>query len=225
MQQQAPLDYVREYYDSNCKNALRFPDEAAGNIGFLAKVDGNAVLNVGCGPQFFDNAKCFKAIPQLYVGVDINAATIEFLESDLNPLLVTNRRMVLAALPQIELYAADVFDCANRFNGRFDWIVGRGMFAPFYGNRLPEMLAIMRDALKPGGRLLKTTWHGPRRSPEQTADRLRYGYDSAAEPTPDDLIDVFAAAGLTTVIDDRRLCNPETYGWQQVQNCIFEITN
>jgi SAM-dependent methyltransferase len=218
---QPPMDYVIDYYNS--RKHMRFPGETAFTYANLGRVDGHAVLNAGCGPQFFDHALRFKTIPDIYAGIDVSAATMEFLQSGLDPRMVDARTEVTARGTRTELHAADIFDCAGRFAGRFDWIVGRGMFAPFHGNGLPEMLVIMRDALKPGGRLMKTTWHGPHGTPGQTADRLRYGYDSAAEPTPEDLIHAFAAAGFATVLDERFPCGPG-YGWREIQNCVFRKT-
>lgn len=224
MQQQAPLDYVRSYYGLSHDKRGRFPLEAKFTYSGLARVDGESVLNVGCGPQFYDHLLQFKTPPRRCVGIDLNAATIEFLRSDLDPRLIESRSSVKAAGTEIELAATDIFDCADELRGRFDWIVGRGFFATFYGGRLPQLLAIMRAALKPDGRLLKTTWHGPHRSPEETAKKLRYGYDTQAAPTPDELVAAFAASGFAFEIDERRACDPATYGWQQLQNCVFRVS-
>jgi SAM-dependent methyltransferase len=223
--QQAPLEYVHRYYNSFHRRRADFPIEAAFSYLGLSQINGPAVLNVGCGPQFYDHVLQFENAPRDYLGIDVNAATVEFLRSDIDPRITAAREAVAARGTSCELRAADIFLRDPALNGRFDWIMGSGVFATFYGDRLRELLPVMCAALRPGGRLLKTTWHGPLRTPGETADKLRYGFDTTADPTADDLIEVFAASGLTTRLDIRHTCEDPAYGWQQIQTCVFQLNN
>jgi SAM-dependent methyltransferase len=219
---QAPLAYIVELYAKIQDMSRRFPDAWAFTYQALATVDGGQVLNVGCGPNFFDHGRPFKRPPSHYVGLDVSEATIRFLRDDLDPELVKARADFASAGTKIELVAADIFEWSKTCRGRFDYIVGRGVFGALYGDRLTELLPLMRSALKPGGQLVKTTWHGPHRSAQETADKLRYSYDTDAAPTPGDLVAAFRSAGFSVMLDQRYDCDPLTLGWHQIQNCVFK---
>ena len=66
MHVQAPLQFVRDYYDSVQRKNERYPDVAAFWLDALSAIDGDAVLNVGCGPMFYDNMKHFARPPAYY---------------------------------------------------------------------------------------------------------------------------------------------------------------
>ena len=79
----------------------------------------------------------------------------------------------------------------------------------------------MARALRPKGMLLKLTWHGPHRSAEETREKLAYAYDNPEEPTPDELLAAIENAGFSLVEQEFLACNPESYGWDGIQSCLF----
>ena len=79
----------------------------------------------------------------------------------------------------------------------------------------------MHEALRPGGRLLKITWHGPHRSAEESRDKIRYRYDGPEEPTPEALIADIERAGFVLSESSILECGPATIGWDAIQVCLF----
>lgn len=221
MHVQAPLQFVRDYYDSVQRKNERYPDVAAFWLDALGAIDGDAVLNVGCGPMFYDNMKHFARPPACYVGLDINESSFDFLRHSDDPHLLEARKFAEQAGTRVEFVCADIFDCAERFENQFDCILGVGFFATFHGVMFDRLLALMHLALRPGGRLLKLTWHGPHRTEAETCDKLRYRYDNEHEPGPQELVEGFARAGFVLESQSIYDCPHGTVGWDAIQACQF----
>lgn len=221
MQTQAPYDYIRDYYAQVRERIAEHPDVASFWLTSLGRIDGRAVLNIGCGPTLYDYLMRFGEPPEEYVGLDINRSTFEFLERSVDPELRRMKAKAEAQGTQTEYLCADVFACEDALEGRFDSILGIGFFATFHGTRFDRLMRIMHRALKPGGRLLKVTWHGPHRTAAETADKLRYRYDSPEEPSPDELVGAVEQAGFSIEHDAVLECDPQTVRWDAIQVCLF----
>lgn len=219
---QAPFQYVSDYYASVQRKNARFPDVARFWLSALGQIDADSVLNAGCGPMFYDNLLHFARSPRVYVGLDLNASSFEFLNHSTDPDLLAAKARAEASGGRIELVCEDMLACGERFEGRFDAIVGVGFFATFHGAGLDRLLAVSHKMLKPGGRLLKLTWHAPHRSAAQTADKLRYRYDSAEEPSPEDLVAAFEDAGFRLANQSTLECDPAEIGFEAIQACLFQ---
>ncbi len=224
MRSDAPLDYVQWYYNLDHERWSGFPDVTAFMDGFLAEVGGAAVLNAGCGPQFFDMMFKFARLPERYVGVDVSEATLTYLETATDHRLVKAREATAGTAVTTELLCADVFDCADQLRGRFDTVLAIGFIGTFHDEGLDRLLMLLRDSLKPGGRLIKMTWHGPHRTPEQTAEKLKYGYDSQKEHQPQEFLSQIERAGFATLRHEIFTCDPDTYRWDVIQGCVFQRT-
>jgi len=221
MHVEAPYEYIRDYYDNVHKKNDGDRRVAEFWLSKLATVHGESVLNIGCGPTFYDYMLRFGHPPREYVGLDINKSTFDFLQRSKDPRLLKAKARALELGTQTEFIAADVFQCGDSLADRFDNILGVGFFATFHGDRFAQLLEIMARALRPGGLLLKMTWHGPHRTAEQTRKKLEYAYDNPEEPTPDELIAGFENAGFSLVKQDILECDPESYGWDAIQCCVF----
>jgi cyclopropane fatty-acyl-phospholipid synthase-like methyltransferase len=148
-------------------------------------------------------------------------STFEFLERSEDPRLLDAKARVRELGARMELIGADVFDCETRLEGRFDCILGVGFFATFHGPRFEQLLAVMARALRPDGRLVKLTWHGPHRTAEETRKKLEYGYDNREEPSPDELVTGIEGAGFSLVEQEILECDAQSYGWDAIQFCVF----
>lgn len=221
MHTEAPYGYIRDYYDHVHRVNAQDPEVAEFWLSRLARIDGDAVLNVGCGPTLYDYMLRFGRAPSEYVGLDINASTFDFLRGSEDPRLVAARDRVSALGTRTELIAGDVFDFAASLANRFDWILGVGFFATFHGPRLERLLGVMSDALRDDGMLVKLTWHGPHRTPEETRKKHEYGYDNPEEPSPAELVAEFERCGFELVEEDILPCRPESTGWDAIQFCQF----
>lgn len=222
MQAEAPYEYIRDYYQHVHRKNSRFPDVTSFWLSSLQHVRGASVLNVGCGPQLYDYMMHFGRPPSEYVGLDINRNTFEFLRRSRDPRLLRAKARARELGTRIELLCADVFDCKRELEDRFDSVIGVGFFATFHGRRFDRLIDLIRRTLKGEGMLLKITWHGPHRTPEETRNKLRYRYDSAVEPSPDALVAGIERAGFTLRHQSILECDPETYGWDAIQVCVFQ---
>ena len=221
MHTEAPYEYIRDYYSKVHRKNADDPAVAEFWLSKLAHIRGECVLNIGCGPTLYDYMLRFGRAPRQYVGLDINKSTFEFLRRSRDPRLLKAKAQVRELGTETELIGADVFEYADELEGRFDSIVGVGFFATFHGPRFEQLFDIMARALRPGGKLLKLTWHGPHRTAKETREKLEYAYDNPEEPAPEELVAGIEKAGFLLEEHDLLACDPESSGWDAIQSCLF----
>lgn len=224
MQTQAPYEYIRDYYRQVHDKIRRNPKVAGFWLDGLRHVKGAAVLNAGCGPMLYDNVRYFGEPPREYVGLDINQSTFEFLENDRDPRLLQGKAAAQAQCDRIELLRADILECADALAGRFDCVLGVGFFATFHGERFEKVMRIAHRSIRGEGRLVKITWHGPRRTAAETRDKLKYRYDNAEEQTPDELVAAIERAGFALLENSVLHLDPERDRWDAIQVALFAKT-
>lgn len=225
MVKQAPYSYIADYYDSVQKKNAAFPEIAAFWLDGFRHVQGDNVLNLGCGPTFYDNLMHFGAVPKRYVGLDLNENSFTFIKNGTHPALIEARNYAKQQSVETTFIAGNVFDHVDELENTFDCILGIGFFATFEGETFEKLLAATRKMLKPNGHLLKMTWHGSQRNQEETEAKLKYRYDNEKEPSADELVSKFLAHGFRLVENDLLNCPPDTVGWQQIQVALFQKTS
>lgn len=218
---QAPLTYIANYYDSVQKKNAAFPEVAEFWLSGFRHVTGKKVLNLGCGPMLYDNMLRFGETPEIYVGLDLNAASFEFLEKGDHSALIEARAKAESICPDIQFIAGDVFDHMADLEGQFDAILGIGFFGTFEGQLFDGLVAATHQMLKPDGQLLKMTWHGAQRSARETEDKLKYRYDNEIEPPAEELVRLIEAQGFSIAVNDILNCPPNTVGWDKIQVATF----
>ena len=221
MHTEAPYEYISDYYDHVHRKNAEDPAAAEFWLSKLARIDADDVLNIGCGPTLYDYMLRFSRPPLSYTGLDINKSTFEFLRRSTDARLVAARDRVAALGTRVELIGEDVFRIAPRLEARFDCVLGVGFFATFTGRRFDRLLEIMQRSLRPHGVLLKLTWHGPHRTPEETRKKHDYAYDNPEEPAPDELVRGFERGGFRLMEQEILSCNAATTGWDAIQYCLF----
>jgi SAM-dependent methyltransferase len=218
---QAPYHYIEDYYESVLRKNEKYPDVARFWLSAMNQIDGDSVLNVGCGPMLYDNLAEFSKPPKNYVGFDLNQASFDFMEQSDNTHLASVKAAADALDTTIDTICGDIFDYTDAFTDRFDSILGVGFFATFEGRQFDDLLQIMFRALKPGGQLLKLTWHGPHRGAEETRKKLVYRFDNREEPTPEYLVDKFERAGFELRHQSILECSQAAIGFEAIQVCHF----
>ncbi|MDJ0949993.1 MAG: methyltransferase domain-containing protein [Alphaproteobacteria bacterium] len=221
-QLQAPYDYIRDYYSEVRQRIAEHPDVASFWLSSLSHIKGRSVLNAGCGPTLYDYLVHFGEPPEEYVGLDVNESTFDFLLRTEDPELLQLKAKAAAQGTRTEYLCADVFNCGEALKDRFDSILGVGFFATFQGERFDRLMRLMHRSLKPDGRLLKVTWHGPHRTAAETADKLRYRFDSPEEPTPGELVSAIERAGFSCEYNAVLRCDPEIVYWDAIQVSLFD---
>ena len=218
------MAYIDRYYRRQVDFALRFKEITDEIFRPLRDVGGGAVLNVGCGPMFFDNAVYFATPPERYVGVDLNEAAIDYLQSSDHPNLAAARDRFRESSGIPVLLAGDIADPDLPLEGRFDYVLAIGVIGALWPEQSAHVVRCIGAFLKPGGRLIKVTWHGARRTPEEHAEKKRYSFDSNVDPTPAELVEHIVGAGFAVVTDNLLTTDPATYQWEMVQTSVFQRT-
>ena len=208
MSLQAPYEYIANYYDQVQKKNLRFPEVADFWLSGFRHVKGESVLNLGCGPMFYDNFLYFRDKLKNYVGLDLNEQSFEFLEKSQHPNLLFAKEKAQKQDMDMRFIKGSVFDHIGSLKNQFDTIVGVGFFATFEGEEFKNLLAGCHSMLKPDGRLLKMTWHGTQRTAEEQEDKIKYRYDNENEPAAHELIKRFENENFKTLDNEVLHCPP-----------------
>jgi len=221
MPELAPIEYIRDYYEGSLSKAADFPREYGFYQSFLSYVKGAAVLNVGCGPLYYEDLWHFGEVPEHYVGIDVNTNTFEYLEQSQHPRLVEGRNYVNSHKIRTEFIAESVFDWAAKTDARFDSIFGVGVFATFYGDEFDRLMSLLRRVLNKGGHLVNVSWDGTYYTEQQYQEKLKYRFSGTDGPTTDELIDWVQKAGFKLM--ERRILatDAKTYNWDSIQVSAF----
>jgi cyclopropane fatty-acyl-phospholipid synthase-like methyltransferase len=217
----APLEYIRDYYEGSLSKADLFPKEYGFYQSFLSYVKGASVLNVGCGPLFYEDLWHFGEVPHHYVGIDVNTNTFEYLEQSQHPRLVKCKNYVKSHKIRTEFIAESVFDWAAETDYRFDSVFGVGVFATFGGTEFDRLMNLLRRVLKKGGHLVNVSWDGTYYTEKQKREKLKYRFSGTEGPTPDELIDWVEKAGFKLM--ERRILttDAQTYKWDSIHVSAF----
>jgi len=221
MSTDAPLEYVKWYYETDHVRWETFPDVTEFIGSFLREVDAEQVLNAGCGPQFYDHMLRFGSTPKRYVGIDVSRSTICYLNSSSDERMVQAREAANSKGVTIRTMCASIFDVDFELMDPFGTVIASGFIGTFHGEQLDRLCQVLHGALRPGGKLVKLTWHGPHRPAEQTSEKLKYGYDSLEEHEPNHLQNQICANGFAATRSEMFECNPDTYKWDVIQGCVF----
>jgi SAM-dependent methyltransferase len=221
MPELAPSEYIRDYYEGSLSKADLFPREYGFYQSFLSYVKGASVLNVGCGPLFYEDLRHFGEVPQHYVGIDVNTNTFKYLEQSQHPRLAEGKNYVKTHDIRTEFIAESVFDWAAETDARFDSVFGVGVFATFFGSEFDRLMSLLWRVLKKGGHLVNVSWDGSYYTDEQRRDKLKYRFDGPKGPTPDELIDWVGKAGFKLM--ERRILttDSQTYKWDSIHVSAF----
>jgi SAM-dependent methyltransferase len=217
----APIEYIRDYYEGSLSKADLFPKEYGFYQSFLSYVKGVSVLNVGCGPMFYEDLRHFGEVPQHYVGIDVNTNTFEYLEQSQHPQLTEGKNYVKSHKIRTEFIAESVFDWAAETDAHFDSIFGVGVFATFYGVEFDRLMNLLWRILNKGGHLVNVSWDGSYYTEEQRRDKLKYKFDGPKDPTPDQLIDLVEKAGFKLMERRILITDPQTYKWDSIHVSAF----
>lgn len=217
----APIEYIRDYYEGTLRKADLFPQEYGFYQSFMRHVKGASVLNVGCGPLFYEDLWHFGDVPHYYVGIDVNTNAFKYMEQSRHPRLLEGKKYVKSHKIRTEFIAGSVFDWAAETDTRFDSVVGVGVFGTFYGDEFHRLMRLLWGVLNKGGHLINVTWDGSQYTAEQRRDKLKYQFDRPKGPTPEQLIDWIEKAGFGLIEKRIMTTNPQTYKWDSINVSAF----
>ncbi len=176
--EQASWDYVKDYYKV-WGDRSGFPKEYAFRKFYGKRIKGNSILNVGCGPLFFDDCLFFEEMPKEYVGFDINRTNLEFAKKSKVPRLVKARKKVLASKTRWKLLQWDVLKYKKEFFGKFDAIFTTETLGILNDKNFSKAINNLYKYIRPGGLMLHQVMSDCNYEYDLDDETLKYGFDSS----------------------------------------------
>lgn len=208
----ASREFVEKYYTDDL--AEQSSTESQWAQQWLKDVEGEHVLDIGCGPQLYDDAIKFKNLPKELVGVDLNETNIEFLKTSTHPTLVQSQKILAEHGTKVDFLVHDITIAQDEFINHFDAVVASGVLGMFDEKDTARILSLIYQYLKPGGRFVAVSWGDDRLSPEKFEERNRYGWYWRKGPTPEGIANLIKETGFTILKQAiHQVTNPNEYEW------------
>ena len=221
MNDEAPLAYVKDYYEQLLERRRFFQEATTFYLRELRHVRGRRVLNAGCGPQLYDYLRHFGELPEVYFGVDINRSTFEYMKRSRNSALLASRRFARDECIDVRDVCADISDCMESL-GPLDCVVGVGFFGTFCEQRFRRMIDATHRGLRPLGLLVIISWYGCHLSRRVHRRKVRYRYDGLNSPSLDETVSWTERQGFQLVHRTQfDVPDQDVYGWETIQSCVF----
>lgn len=221
-QEQASAEFVREYYDNRVKRRALFPETRGFYEVQLKNVDGDRVVNVGCGPQLYDDLRHFRRAPREYIGLDLNRENISFLNESSHPELLEAKRLAEESGTKTRLICGDILDPELKLS-HVDCVLSVGFLGIFVEEKFAEAVTRIGSWLRPGGRLVNLAWLGNHQERELYQGRLRYQFNHPGNPNPEDIVLWTQQNGFSLVQESLfQVPDKMAYGWAVIQACVFE---
>lgn len=221
----APVEYQRDYFEGTLSKAKLFPREYGFYRSFLGQyIKGESVLNVGCGPLFYEDLMHFNHVPQHYVGVDVNSSAFEYMEETKHPRLEECKRFIKTNNISTKFVSESIFDWAADTNERFDSIFGVGVFATFYGEKFDRLMKVLWRVLKEGGHLVNVSWDGDYYTEKIAKEKVEYQFGQPGKGfTPDEVVQQIEKGGFR--LRERRILmtdDPAGYEWDSIHVSAYK---
>ena len=178
---QASWKFVEKYYEDDLKER-NFP-ETKFYLSWLGYIKGKRILNLGCGPNLYDDVLFFNNFPEEIIGIDINKNNIKFLRESKHKELIKSKNILKNKRVKVKLMVGDITKFNKEFIGKFDCVYAMGVIGMFEKTKLKKLLKIIYSYLKKGGLFLDIDWADSQLSPEKYNERLNYGWYSKKGPT------------------------------------------
>ena len=221
MDNEAPLKYVKNYYEQRLARRRIFPEATKFYLRELRHVRGQLVLNAGCGPQLYDYLRYFGELPKVYFGVDINRSTFEYMKHSRNAELLASKRFARDEYVDVRDVCNDVCDCMESLE-LLNCVVGVGFFGTFCEQRFRRVIDATHRRLRPLGLLVNISWYGCHLSRRVHRKKVRYRYDGLHGPSLEETVSWTERQGFQLV--HRTLFDvpdKDDYGWETIQSCVF----
>lgn len=208
----ASEQFVETYYNDDLDE--RESPESKWAAQWFREVKGESVLNIGCGPQLYNDALAFAETPMELVGLDANEANIEFLRKSRHPEILKAKKRLDHLDVKIELLLQDIRENNATLCGRFDTVFASGLIGSFNQPDTSEILQTLLTYLNPHGRLVIVSWADDYLSDSKLEERRRYEWYERHELAPEDVARILDEAGFWIMRQEiYRVPNPKEYEW------------
>ncbi len=166
---QAPWEFVEKYYIDDLGE--RDSEESQWYLKWLKEIDGQSVLNFGCGPNFYDDIPMFGQLPKEVIGIDINKNNLEFLKKSNHPEIIRCKNFLKQNDIETELFLQDMRNQKSDFINRFDDVCAIGVLGNFNKEDTKRVIKNVYSYLKPGGKFTMVSWTDCRLPEEKIVER------------------------------------------------------
>lgn len=222
--QQAPYDYVVQYYEDDLKEREAQPRDPATQfyVEHMRHVTGKSVLNIGCGPQFYDEISYFGNRPGLYAGIDINPSCVNFVVNPTHPRVRQLERMWRLEI-EVDIRCGNTLERRKEWFDSFDTVVAVGALGVFDRYQFQQLARLMSQYLRKDGRLVYVDWRQPRIRPSQVAEKIAYRFCGTAEATVEEQVRALHRAGFEHILLERHdVADPREYGWGRIYGHVLD---
>lgn len=223
MKKEVPIEYINTYYENRIKRRLEFPSARVFYENELKHVDGSRVINLGCGPQFYDDLRHFKNLPTEYYGLDINNQNINFLKKTSHPEVEKGRILAYDNKIRTDLVNADILDKCISFK-QIDCAVSIGFLGIFTEKPFKKAIHRIKNWLSPSGSLVILSWCDNFQEKECYQGRLKYRFNYPNNPGHDDIIQWVTDCDLVLKHEaEFDVPDKKKYGWGIISSCVYKF--
>lgn len=217
---QAPWEFVEKYYTDDLEE--RESPESKRFLQWLKYVQWGNILNIGCGPNFYDDVQFFKNIPKELIGIDINENNIEFLKQSKHPELSKRRDFLKSHGVKVDDFVWDIKDKRTEFINQFDTIYDMGVLGMFGKDELVNIFQLLSQYLKAGGRIVHIDWIDSRLTKDKLQERESFNRVKKG-PTIEVFGEIMEVCGFKILRHEvYTLTDPENYGRGKIYAYIAE---
>jgi len=185
------------------------------------EVKGKSVLNIGCGPQFYDDVQFFNEVPEKYVGIDVNKNNIRFLKESNHPEVLKWRKFLKMHGVTVGLKRVSIKEKQNEFVDQFDGIYAVGVLGMFSKKETENIFGFLSSYLKKGGILVDVDWTKPHLSEEKLRERKSYEWYSKNELSVEEIGNILKKNGFEIVRYGVYIVpNPKEYLWGKIYGYV-----
>lgn len=220
---EASIEFVEKYYIDDIAESAS--PESIWSSQWAHYVNGESVLDVACGPQFYDDALAFAKIPQKFVGIDINKANIEFLKHTSHPNIVKAKARLEETGTNVKLLIHDLLIKEPEFVGKFNSVFASGIIGNFNETDTKLALQNIHSYLVQGGQFVMVSWANHYLNPQKLEERTASGWFQVQNLNPNDYGHLISESGfLIEKRDIYKVADPKTYEWEYIFGFVAKKT-
>lgn len=223
---QAPYEYIQDYYEARIKRRCKFIGAREFYEQQLKHVSGDKIINIGCGPQLYDDLRYFSGSPIEYMGLDVNLQNFEFMKNSSNQFLLEGKRLALDNSVNVKSICGSIFDSSIREISELsnvDCVLSVGFLGIFEEEKFKKAVCRIFNWLKNGGKFVNLSWCGNLQHRQLLQKRLQYQFNNKDNTDHDNIIKFTEEIGLR--MTHKKLFdvpNKEEYGWSAISASVFE---
>jgi SAM-dependent methyltransferase len=220
---EASEQFVRTYYMDDL--AERDSKESQWALQWHLHVRGSSVLDLGCGPQLYDDILSFGDVPREVVGIDVNTANIQFLQKSRQSHLIEARQAVRRLGTKVEIRQGDIREDNPDLRHRFQTVFASGVIGKFTESDARGIILLLTSYLTDSGRIVIVDWTDDRLTEEKFRERFDFDWYSRNGISHTHLRRLLEEGGFKVVKRGTySVPDPERYEWGIIRAVVAKKT-